>query len=64
MREMTEPLAQRAGCVVINTGNFLHSVTVDLERLGSSAGYCVHISDYCVHLYTVQIIVSQIIVYT
>jgi len=29
---------KRAGCVVINTGNFLHSVTVDLERLGSSAG--------------------------
>ena len=27
---------KREGCVVINTGNFLHSVTVDLETLGTN----------------------------
>jgi hypothetical protein len=24
---------KREGCVIINTGNFLHSFTVDLEKL-------------------------------
>ena len=34
---------KREGCVVINTGNFLHSISVDIEALGtiqvSQSGY-------------------------
>ena len=27
---------KREGCVVINTGNFLHSISVDIEALGTN----------------------------